>query len=80
MNEKSSMLWHRRLGHISIARVKRLVNDKILDVLDFTDFKTFVGCIKGKKTNKSKKDAKRSSDILEIIHTDIYSPDLDSFG
>ena len=80
MNEKSSMLWHQRLGHISIARVKRLVNDKILDVLDFTDFETCVGCIKGKQTNKSKKGAKRSSDILEIIHTDICSPDLDSFG
>ena len=27
MNEESSMLWHRRLGHISIERVKKLVND-----------------------------------------------------
>jgi len=37
-----------------------------------------VDCIKGKQTNKSKKGATRSSDILEIIHTDICSPDLDS--
>ena len=27
MNEESSMLWHRRLGHISIERIKKLVND-----------------------------------------------------
>ncbi|KAL8170304.1 hypothetical protein V2J09_022108 [Rumex salicifolius] len=27
MNEDSSMLWHRRLGHISIERVKRLVKE-----------------------------------------------------
>ena len=31
-------------------------------------------CIKGKQTNKTKKDAKKSSDILEIIHTDISGP------
>jgi len=27
VNEESSMLWHRRLGHISIERIKRLVNE-----------------------------------------------------
>ncbi|KAL4340139.1 hypothetical protein GQ457_08G024220 [Hibiscus cannabinus] len=34
-------------------------------------------CIKGKQTNKSKKGAKRSSTILEIIHSDICCPDMD---
>ena len=27
INEKSSILWHKRLGHISIERIKRLIND-----------------------------------------------------
>ena len=67
-----------RLGHISIERIKRLVNDGVLSTLDFTDIDTCVACIKGKQTNKSKKGAKRSIDILEIIHTDICSPDMDS--
>ena len=80
MNEDSSMLWHRRLGHISIDRIKRLVNDGVLSTLNFADFETCMNCIKGKQTNKSKKGAKRSSDILEIIHTDICSPDMDSYG
>ena len=31
MNEKSSMLWHRRLGHISIERINRFVNDGVLN-------------------------------------------------
>ena len=35
-------------------------------------------CIKGKQTNKSKKGVTRSSAILEIIHTDICSLDMDS--
>ena len=39
INEDSSMLWHRRLGHISIQRIKRLVNDGVLSTLDFTDLR-----------------------------------------
>ena len=78
MNEESSMLWHQRLRHISIDRIKRLVNDGVLSTLDFTDCETCISCIKGKQTNKSKKDAKRSSELLEIIHTNICSPDMDA--
>ena len=51
MNE-SSMLWHRRLGHISINRIKKVMNDGVLSTLDFFDFKTCIDCIKGKQTNK----------------------------
>ncbi|KAL4342439.1 hypothetical protein GQ457_08G014610 [Hibiscus cannabinus] len=80
INEDSSTLWHRRLGHISIERIKRLVNDGVLNTLDFTDFDTCADCIKGKQTNKSKKGAKRSSTILEIIHSDICCPDMDVQG
>ena len=78
MSEESSMLWHRRLGHISIERMKKLVNDGVLSTLDFTDFETCVDCIKGKQTNKYKKGAKRSTNLLEIIHTDICCPDMDA--
>ncbi|CAO2827720.1 unnamed protein product [Amaranthus hypochondriacus] len=80
MNEDSSILWHRRLGHISIERIKRLVKEGVLSTLDFTDFETCIDCIKGKQTNKSKKGAKRSSSILEIIHSDICCPDMDAYG
>ena len=80
INEDSSNLWHSRLGHISIDIIKRLVNEGVLNTLDFTDFENCVDCIKGKQTNKSKKCANRSSDILDIIHTDICSPDMDSHG
>ena len=80
MNKDSSMLWHRRLGHISIQRIKRLANDGVLSTLDFTDFHTYVDYIKGKQTNKSKKGAKRSTNILEIIHSDICCPNMDAYG
>jgi hypothetical protein len=67
----SALLWHRKLGHISIERIKRLLNDEVLKTLDFTNFGTCVDCIKGKQPNKTTKGAKRSYEILEIIHTDI---------
>ena len=78
VNEDSSMLWYHRLGYISQQRIKRLVNDRVLSTLDFIDYETCIDCIKGKQTNKSKKGAKRSLGILKIIHTDIYSPYMDS--
>ena len=76
----ASTLWHRRLCHISIEHIKRLVNDEVLSTLVFTDFETCVDCIKGKRSTKSNKCVIRSSHILEIIHIDICSPDMDSHG
>ena len=80
INDDSSMLWHRRLSHISIDRIMRLVNDGVLNTLDYTDFKTCADCIKRKQTNKSKKGSNRSSNILEIIHTDICCANMDAQG
>ena len=42
VNEDSSTLWHQRLCHISIDRIKRLVNNGVLSTLDFTNFETCV--------------------------------------
>ena len=77
MNEDSSILYHQRLGHIFIDRIKKLVNDGVLSTLNFIDFDTCVDCIKGKQINKSKKGTKRSSTTLEIIHSDICCPNID---
>jgi len=74
IDENSSILWHRRLGHISKERSERLVNDEILPNLDFTDFDVCVDCIKGKQTKHTKKCARRSGELLEIVHTYICGP------
>ena len=68
------MLWHQRLGHISRERLSRLVKDGVLPPLDFNDFGTCVKCLKGKMTSTNKKGATRSSNLLELIHTDISGP------
>jgi len=69
------------LGHISKERIQRLVKNEILPNLDFTDLNVCVDCIKGKQTKHIKKGATRSTQFLEIIHTDICGPfDVNSFN
>ena len=82
----SSKLWHCRLGHISRGRIERLIKKSILPPLEFLDLEQCIDCIKEKYVKQIKKDTKRSSGILEIIHTDICGPfpmksvdDYDSF-
>jgi len=74
MDENSFMLWHKRLGHISLKIIKRLVKEEIVRNIDFADFSTCIECIKGKHTNKTSKGSKRSSELLEIIHTNTRGP------
>ncbi|WVY90570.1 hypothetical protein V8G54_036084 [Vigna mungo] len=74
-NECSAFLWHKRLGHISKERMLRLVKNEILPQLDFDDWDVCIDCIKGKQTKHiSKNPATRSSQLLELIHTDICGP------
>ncbi|XP_074344429.1 uncharacterized protein LOC141683587 [Apium graveolens] len=55
-------------------RIQRLVNDRILDPLDLSDFQVFVEFIKGKKTNSRKLGVNRATSVLELIHTNICGP------
>ena len=50
------------------------MSDEILNSLDFTDFDICINCIKGKQTNKRRFEANRTSNVLELIHTDICGP------
>ena len=70
LNEKSSILWHKRLGHISRHKLKGLNKDHILPDLDFSNFNTCVDCIKGKLTAK----VDRCTELLRVIHIDICGP------
>ena len=60
----------------------RLVKGDILPQLDFTDWEVCIDCIKGKQTrHTSKKSAMRSTELLELIHTDICGPfDIPTWG
>ncbi|CAL9024490.1 unnamed protein product, partial [Prunus brigantina] len=54
--------------------MKILVKEQILPSLTFSDDEICIECVKGKLTKPKKKGATRSSDLLEIIHTDICGP------
>ena len=55
INEDSSILWNRGLGHISIDRIKRLVNDGVLSTLTFTDFDTCTTTLKASRPTSQRK-------------------------
>ena len=62
------------LGHISKERMKNLIKKQILPLLTFGDDEICIECVKGKLTKTKKKGATHSSDLLEIIYTDICGP------
>ena len=75
VNDNSSMLWHKRLRHISRNIMEMLVKDGILPNLDLSDLSTCVECVKGKLTSKVRKDKiARCGDVLDLIHNDICGP------
>lgn len=60
----------------------KLMKSEIQPQLDFADLDIYVDCIQGKETKHiSKNSATRSSQLLELIHTDICGPfDVLSWG
>ena len=50
------------------------MSNRILDSLDFTNFTICVECIKGKQTKNKRLGANKTSEVLELIHTDICGP------
>jgi hypothetical protein len=60
-HDASSKLWHCHLDHISRGRIERVVKNKILAPLQFSDLEKCIECIKGKYAKKIKKDVKQST-------------------
>src|SRR3990170_6614497 len=69
-NDSATYLWHCRLGHIGVKRMKKLHADGILESLDACE-----PCLMGKMTKTPFSGTmERATDLLEIIHTDVCSP------
>ena len=60
VNENSSILWHKRLGHISREMMEHLVKYGILVSLYFSDFNICVECIEAKYTKIKKNGVSRA--------------------
>ena len=69
-NDSATYLWHCRLGHIGVKRMKKLHTDGILESLDACK-----PCLMGKMTKTPFSGTmERATDLLEIIHTDVCGP------
>ena len=69
-NDSATYLWHCRLGHIGVKRMKKLLADGILESLDACE-----PCLMGKMTKTPFSGTmERATELLEIIHTDVCGP------
>lgn len=74
----SAVLWHRRLGHINLQRMK-LMRDGAVDGLDFddndADVKSCEVCAMGKQARSPfGRSESQSTQLLELIHSDVIGP------
>ena len=74
-NDSAAYLWHCRLGHIGVRRMKKLHADGLLESLDYESFDACKPCLMVKMTKTPFSGTmERATDLLEIIHTDICGP------
>src|SRR6266699_1755735 len=74
-NDDDVYLWHCRLGHIGIKRMKKLHSDGLLKSLDYESFETCEPCLMGKMIRAPFSGTmERATDLLEIIHSDVCGP------
>nr|GEZ23199.1 retrotransposon protein, putative, Ty1-copia subclass [Tanacetum cinerariifolium] len=74
-NLDSTYLWHCRLVHISKKRIEKLQQEGLLKSTDDKSFDQCVSCSSVKMTRKSfPHRPERATDLLGIIHTDVYGP------
>ena len=74
-NDSANYLWHCRLGHIGVKRMKKLHADGLLESLDYESFDTCEPCLLGKMTKTPFSGTmERATNLLEIIHTDVCGP------
>lgn len=68
-------LWHRRLGHLSMKGMCSLKNSNIINFSD-TELGVCVPCLEGKQAALPFPvgKAKRATQLLELIHTDVCGP------
>ena len=74
-NDSATYLWHCRLGHIGVKRMKKLHTDGLLESLDYESLGTCEPCLMGKMTKTPFSGTmEQATDLLEIIHTDVCGP------
>uniref|UniRef100_A0A2N9HXG0 Integrase catalytic domain-containing protein n=1 Tax=Fagus sylvatica TaxID=28930 RepID=A0A2N9HXG0_FAGSY len=68
---ESSNVWHGRLGHVNFGTLHRLVNLNLLPKFQIDTNHKCETCVEAKLTRTSFHSIERSSDPLELIHSDV---------
>ncbi len=72
--DEGAMLWHEKLGHFNMARLKEL--DAMVDGMNLKEVPLHhvcEACIEGKhqRTSFPKDEVTRASKLLELVHSDV---------
>ena len=66
-----TQLWHLRLGHINLDRIRRLVTSGHISPLDVNALPVCEPCLEGKMTMRSfKAKGYRAKEVMDLVHTD----------
>ena len=69
---ESINLWHRRLGHVNTASIKKLRKMELISMIKTDDFSKCHVCVEAKHAKKPLKYViSRKSELLELIHLDL---------
>ena len=68
-------MWHLRLGHIGLDRIKRLIKEGLLEFLQESSLPTCESCLKRKMTKRHfTTKGTKTIECLELIHSDVCRP------
>jgi hypothetical protein len=74
-DDNAMYMWHYRMGHVGVKRMKKLHKDGLLASLDFDSFDTYESCLMGKMTKTPFTGfVEWANDLLGVIHTDVCGP------
>ena len=68
---ESSNMWHARLGHVNYDAIRRLVNLNDLPKMSIDPNHKCETCVESKLARTSFKSIERSTEPLELIHSDV---------
>lgn len=69
-------MWHQRLRHLGINKMKRIIKDNVLPHIVIMDVNKSVWehFVKGKMTRKPFEEGERATNLLGSVHSDICGP------
>lgn len=77
-NADNVMLFHRRMGHLSLSGMRQLKNIADIDIVELSNCNGIncVVCAEGKQCRNKfeKSENNRTSDFLELVHSDVCGP------